>query len=91
MHNTETRLRKWEYTFLGDFEIQTNHLISARRRPDLVIVNKKEDLPNILRLCLSGRSSSKTEGKWKERWIPGPYSRTEKAMEYDSDSDTNCN
>ena len=49
--------------FLRDFEIQTDHLISARW-PDLVIVNKKF-LSNS-ELCRSGWPQGKTEGKWKE-------------------------
>ena len=40
---------------LWDFEIQTDHLISARR-PDLVIVNKKQN-------CHPGRRQGKTERK----------------------------
>ena len=39
------------HKILWDFEIQTDHLILSRR-PDLVIVNKKENSPN------SGLSSS---------------------------------
>ena len=40
MHNPEVFLENETYKFLGEFEIQTDHLISARR-PDLVVVNNK--------------------------------------------------
>ena len=39
------RPAEWDAKLLGDFEIQMDHLISARR-PDLVIVNKKENRLN---------------------------------------------
>ena len=41
MHNPESVLENEIYKLLRDFEIETDHLISARR-PDLVIVNKKK-------------------------------------------------
>ena len=41
MHNLESFLENETHKILWDFEIQTGHLISARR-PDLVIVNKKK-------------------------------------------------
>ena len=40
IHNTESALKDETHKILRDFEIQTDHLISATR-PDLVIVNKK--------------------------------------------------
>ena len=55
-----------------DFEIQTDHLISARRQ-DLVIVNKKKkkrkkkDKWSNSGLCRSGWPEGKTERKWKAR------------------------
>ena len=41
MHNPESALENETHQVLWDFEIQIDHLISARR-PDLVIVNNKE-------------------------------------------------
>ena len=59
MHNSEFVRENETHRFLWDFEIQTDHLISARR-PNLVIVKKKkkkkkgkENLPNG-GLCRSG-------------------------------------
>ena len=40
MHNLESFLENETHKILWDFEIQTDHLISARR-PDLMIVQKK--------------------------------------------------
>ena len=65
MHNPESFLEKETHKLLWDFEIQTNHIISARRL-DLVIVNKKENPPNC-GFCRSDWSLGKTEGKWKGR------------------------
>ncbi len=41
MHNSEYVLENETHKLLWDFEIQTDHIISARR-PDLIIINKKE-------------------------------------------------
>ena len=41
MHNPEPVLENDTHKLLWDFDIHTNHLISARR-PDLVIINKKK-------------------------------------------------
>ena len=40
MHNPESVLENEVHKVLWDYEIQTDHLISARQ-PDQVIVNKK--------------------------------------------------
>ena len=41
MHNPESILENETYKILLDFEIQTDHLISARS-PDLMIIKKKK-------------------------------------------------
>ncbi len=41
MHNPESVLENETHKSLWDFKIQTDHLMSARR-PDIVIVKKKE-------------------------------------------------
>ena len=43
MHNLESTQENETLKIFWEFEIQTDHLISARR-PDLVIVNKKREL-----------------------------------------------
>ena len=41
MHNTAPVLEKDTHKLLWDFDIQTDHLISARR-PDLIIIKKEK-------------------------------------------------
>ena len=66
MHNPEPVLENDTHKLLWDFDIQTDHLISARR-PDLIIINKKkkkkknrENLQNC-RLCCPGGPQNKTK------------------------------
>ena len=63
MHNPATVLENDMHKLLWDSDIQTDHLISARR-PDLIIINKKkkkkENLQNC-RFCCPGRTQNKTE------------------------------
>ena len=47
MHNPASVLENDPYKLLWDFDIQTDHLISARR-PDLIIINKKERICKIV-------------------------------------------
>ena len=61
MHELESVLENETHKFHWDFEIQTDHLISARR-PDLVIVTKKENLPNS-GLCRQGGPLTKNKRK----------------------------
>ena len=65
MHNPTSVLENDAHKVLRDFDIQTDHLISARL-PDLIIINKKkENLQNCGLYCPSG-PQSKTERKRKE-------------------------
>ena len=47
MHNTAPVLQNDTHKLLWDFNIQTNHLIPARR-PDLIIINKKKKICKIV-------------------------------------------
>ena len=66
MHNPASVIENDTHKLLWDFDIQTDHLISARR-PDLIIINppKKENLQNC-GLCCPGWPQNKTERMWKE-------------------------
>ena len=70
MHNPAAVLENDSYKLLLDFDIQTDHLISARW-PDLIVnkkkkkKKKKENLQNC-QLCCSGWQQNKTERMWKE-------------------------
>ena len=79
-------LEKHTHKLLWDFDIQTDHLFSARR-PDLIMINKrKENLQNC-RLCCPGwlhieKQNEKTQ-------IPQLCYGIEQTMENESDNDTN--
>ena len=66
MHNPTPVLENSTHNLLWDFNIQTDHLIPARR-PDIIIINnkKKETLQNS-RLCCHSGPQIKSEGKLKE-------------------------
>ena len=63
MHNPAPILENDSHKLLWDFNIQTDHLIPARR-PDHIIINnkKKENLQNC-RLWCPGGPRNKSEGK----------------------------
>ena len=66
MHNSESVLKNYKHKLLWDVDIQTDHLISARR-PDLMIINKrkKENMQNSW-LCCPDWPQNKTERMGKE-------------------------
>ena len=72
-----TQNPSWKMRVLKDFEIKTDHLISARW-PDLVIVNHKKT------------TELNWKKMHEERLVLSPCYRTEKAMEYESNGDTSC-
>ena len=49
MHNPESVLEKEIHNLLWDFEIQTDHLISARW-PDIVVINNNNNNKRICRI-----------------------------------------
>ena len=49
MHNPAPVLENNQHKLLWDFDIHTDHLISARR-PDLIIIDKKRELAKLLAL-----------------------------------------
>ena len=75
MHNPASVLENDTRKLLWNFDIQTDHLISARR-PDLIIIiinkkrkkKKKETKENLqnCRFCCPGWPRNKTERMWKE-------------------------
>ena len=65
MHNPECVQENETHKLLWDFEVQTDHLISARR-PGVVIIDKKKENLKICELCCPGRPQSKIERKRKE-------------------------
>ena len=66
MHNPAPVLENDSHKSLSDFNIQTDHLIPARR-PDLIIINKEKEILQNCWLCCPGGPQNKSEGKGKER------------------------
>ena len=69
MHNSAPVQENDTHKLQCDFDIQTDHLISALG-PDLIIINKKKKKKENLQscgLCCPGRPQNKTESIWKER------------------------
>ena len=62
MHNLASVLENDTHKLLWDFDIQTDHLISARKL-DLIIINKTKKRENLQNcgLCCSGLLQNKTE------------------------------
>ena len=65
MHNPAPARENHTHKLLWDFNIQTDHLIPARR-PDLIIINKKREHLQNCRLCWPGEPQNKSEGMRKE-------------------------
>ena len=56
------------HKIIKDFEIETNHLIPARR-PDRVLIKKKKGTCNIVAFCHIGGPSSENKRKWKDVYV----------------------
>ena len=85
--------RKWHtHKLVWDFDLQRDHLISARR-PDLMIINKKKKKKKI---CKSVDFAVPADHriKLKERQKRDEYldlaRELKKTMEYERDNYTNC-
>ena len=84
MHNTAAVLENDTQKILWDFDIQTDHIISARRQPYSNQQQKKENLQNC-RLCYPGWHRLKLiEFQKKDKYLD--LSRElKKNMEYEGD------
>ena len=79
MHNPEPVLENETHKLPSNSEIQTDHLISARR-PDLIIINKKKRLCIIVKFAVPAKHKVKLKesekmvntwallGNWKKLW-----------------------
>ena len=80
MHKPESVLENETHKIFWDFEIQTDHLIAARRL-NLVIVNKKkEHLPNSV-FCRPSGPQSENQRKQKKEIYLDLARELKKAME----------
>ena len=69
MHNPESVLENDKHKLLWDFDIQTDHLISARR-PDLIIINTKKRNCKILDFAVPANHRIKLkECKKKDKYL----------------------
>ena len=98
MLNPESVWEKETHKTLRDFEIQTDHLISARR-PDLVILNKKKKKKKrkkrrtcqIVDFAVSANHRVNLKESEKIDKYLDLARELKKTIEYVSDGDTNCN
>ena len=86
MHNTAPVLENDTHKLLWDFDIHSDHLISARR-PDLIIINKKK---RICKIAVRADHRIKLkECKNKDKYLDLAR-ELKKAVEHESDDCTNC-
>ena len=88
MHKTEFVLENETRELFCDFKIQTDHLISARRR-DLELDNKNNRFCRIVFFAvLADHRVKLKEGEKKEKYLDITRER-EKTVEHEGDSDAN--
>ena len=80
MHKPEFIQENETHKLLWDFEMQTDHLISARKPDLVVIIQKKENLPNS-GLCPPGGPQGENHRKRKEKQVLRPVDHRVKLKE----------
>ena len=90
MHNPALVLENDTHKLLWDFNIQTDHLIPARR-PDLIIINRKKRTCKIVDFAvLADHRIKLKEPEKKDKYLD--FARElKKTMEHAGDNYTNCN
>ena len=78
------------YKLLWDFDIHTDHLISARR-PDLIIINKKKRTCKIVDFAVLADHRIKLKEFDKKVKYLDLAKELKKTMEHAGDNYTNCN
>ena len=76
------------HEILGDFEIQTDQRIPARR-PELVRANKKENLPNNGSYRIGGPLIENKRKQSRDKFLDLARKLKER-MGYEGDGDSNC-
>ena len=84
MHNPAPVLENDTHKLLWDFNIQTDHLIMARR-PDLIIINNKKSICKIVDFAVPEDHRLNLK-----EWEKKDCKRIEKAVEHERDHCTNC-
>ena len=73
-----------------DFDIQTDHLISARR-PNFIIINKKKKICKIVDFAVPADHRIKLkECEKNNKYLDLACELKKKTMEYEGDNYTNC-
>ena len=92
MHNQAPELENDIHKLLWDFDIQTDHLISARR-PDIIIINnkkKKKKICKIVDFPVPADHRIKLKEHEKKDKFLDLARELKKNMEHESDDCTNC-
>ena len=84
MHKAESALKNETHQILWDFEMQTDHLILARRSDqtwlDLTLIKKKKEIRTCHLVDLGIPADQSKKKKSEEREILGPYQKTKIRM-----------
>ena len=85
MHNLESVLKNETHKLLWDFEIQTDHLISARR-PDLIIINnnKKKRTCKTVNIAVPTDHRMKLKEREKDKYLDLAW-ELKKTVKHESD------
>ena len=90
MHNPAPVLENDLHKLLWDFNIQTDHLIPARR-PDLIIINKKKRTYKIVDFAVPADHRIKQKECEKRDKYLDLARELKKTVEHAGDNYTNCN
>ena len=89
MHKPESVLENETHNILWDFEIKTDNLIPARR-PDLVLINKKERTCQLVDFAVPADHRVKLKENEKMDKYLDLARELKKLWNMKSESDTNC-
>ena len=90
MHNPEPVIENDTHKLRWDFDIQTEHLISARK-PDLIIINKKKRTCKIVDFAVPADHRIKLKECEKKDKYLDLARELKKTVEHAGDNYTNCN
>ena len=92
MHNPAPVLENYSHKPHWDFDLHTDHLISARR-PDLIIINKikKKFAKLSTLLSLLNHRIKLNECEKKDKFLDIARELEKKPWKHAGDNDTNCN
>ena len=90
MHNPPPVLENDTIKFLWDFDVQTDHLILARR-PDLIIINNKKRICKIVDFAVPADHRIKIKKfEKKDKYLDFAREFLKKTVEHEVDNYTNC-